>query len=659
MIRVADGPAPKTPQATARYIGAHLQGTAEQGNLRLLPGYLSRDGKVTPWGDTKMWEQVGWSNGKIPSQGLIVALTQGFAMDGTRLTAGRSLFRPPKETLITLPSELSEALKQDPNTAQEILLAALDEHHRCLEEAAVRVRTGGGNREWRPARLLTLSYLHAENRHGEAHFHIHCLVFPPALDASGEWRTYDNGAHTRNLSLPGGGRARVTQAIIQEAAAHGYKVSIVPGLASGHCPAGATVQCPDGHLIRAGSVPRLRRAEILAAQELRRELGAPPLTPKELEWLRRASGLSPAPFPEQRLKPALIQKLSTLGLLDPEGRVLPEKFLGVALGHLEGRMTVAQVSLSQFPGLSHASPASEIIKANRKALVASTSGITPDTASIRIRWTAAYELLLESVASQSSGLSSAGLDRRTRDNLSKLKRAGMLQGERVGGRMVYRLAPAGEKRLRDGRQEQQAAEHLVEYLIEIADNPSPAILRGRLAMAGVEIHNGEFRLGGLGRSVKNSSLYRRTRIIGALTPTIPDIPWWEGLWIARRGLPALLQKILLTPAAVAVRWGAYVGNLLTSRLAALHHGWNRGAQATPKEQPQSAFTMTELPKSAMELRELERQQEAIQRHRLEAHDRAAQWSALDHSLARLGSRPAGEGSRHWESSNEHHRGRSR
>ena len=81
----------------------------------------------------------------------------GYDLEGNKLTQGRGLFRQPKEALITLPAELSQSLKDHPEIARDILRAVVAAHLAEVEREAVRVRVGGGLREWHEARTLTLA----------------------------------------------------------------------------------------------------------------------------------------------------------------------------------------------------------------------------------------------------------------------------------------------------------------------------------------------------------------------------------------------------------------------------------------------------------------------------------------------------------------------
>lgn len=144
---------------------------------------------------------------------------------------------------------------------REILRAVVTAHLREVEREAVRVRTGGGNREWQTARTLSLYYIHAENRGGEIHYHAHTLTFIPAKMPDGAWRSWDNGRNMMRLSKPVGSREKATDAMLVSTRLHGLGIELRCGVAA-KAPGqaqGATVKGLDGKVIQAGSLDHKRR----------------------------------------------------------------------------------------------------------------------------------------------------------------------------------------------------------------------------------------------------------------------------------------------------------------------------------------------------------------------------------------------------------------
>ena len=574
LMRYHDGEGPKTPQGLVDYLGVHLQASREIGDFKTVDGYLNKEGEVLPLVQNReLWRGVGWSGEGLPPENLIKNLVMGFDLAGNKLNASRALFKPPKELLLTLWCELSEALRHRPDVAHAILCQGLAANTRCLEEEATRQRSGKGRKveaDWARAQVLELDYLHAENRGKEAAYHAHALIFPACLSKAGTWRAFNNLAHISKLSKPGGARDQVTSAMISEAARWGYKVEVARGKSTGAGSQGARVTCPDGHVIERGSIKRNRRAIILACQEMVRELGAPPLTPKQVELVRRETGRFPAEMSGVKLREALEKKLRILGFLDREGRIQEAAVVMAALARMEVGMAVAQVSLQDLPDLPSAGDGAEIIKERRKALVQAVPELSPNTDQARIRWTAAYDEALELVAAHPEGLGTDNLNKHMRDNLSKLKRAGVLAGEKIAGRMLYRLGPNGTERLHSGRREQSEVEAAVTTMVQSAmeDYPSPDLVRGRLEMVGITTNprQDRFEVGAVGRVLQAPELIEKTGI-GVETPVTPDLPWWERWLDQLRQLPQVLKKAIMAPAEVLQRWCGEIAETTAGKLS--------------------------------------------------------------------------------------------
>jgi len=462
MVRYNDGPGMVSPTGVVVYFGGHLQATKEAGEMAACVGYLSRDGQVKPEvHNPDLWQAVGWDPAKdeLPPPELLRQLSLGYDLHGNKLTQGRGLFRSPKEALITLPGELSASLKDHPEIARDILRETVKAHLQEVEREAVRVRTGGGNREWQAARTLSLYYVHAENRGGEVHFHAHVMTFIPAQKPDGSWRSWDNGRNMMRLSKPGGGREKMTDAMLAATRKHGLEIDLRRGVASlapGQAQ-GATVKGLDGRTIKAGSLDRKRRVEILAAQELKQELGGiTPLTPRELEFIRRETGKLPQSLPGERRRLALAEKLNKLGMLGEDGRILPKAELAGRLKVYEEKLALAQVQLEDgvtLPVGETFRAAAELVQTRREQ-VAAIAGPELDLEAsrsvARIRWTKDYARVLGMVR-EVGGLSTATLDKRDRNLLSKLKKAGLLDAQKVGGLNEYRITEAGLARLGEVR----------------------------------------------------------------------------------------------------------------------------------------------------------------------------------------------------------------
>lgn len=457
MMRYNDGPSMGSSAGVIEYFLGHLQETKEAGGLEGCIGYLSRDGHVRPEvHNPDLWLEVGWDPEKeeLPPSELLHQLSRGYDLEGRQLTQSRG-FRQPKEILITLPAELSESLRDCPETARAILREIVEAHLREVERAAVRIRTGGGNREWREARTLALYYIHAENRGGEIHYHAHVLTFIPAKAVDGTWRTWDNGRNVMRLSKPGGSREKATDAMLEAAKRFGLEVDLRRGMAA-EAPGeaqGASVWTLDGRFIEAGSLNRARRVEILAAQEMKRELGdAVPLTPRELEIVRKLSGdRAVQDLSGERRRKALAEKLNKFGMLGKDGRILPKAELAEKLKDYEQKLAQAQVQLEAgVPGTGDPHWAAANLIQSRREQVAEVAGdpvdLTASAQTARIRWTKDYARILEMVEA-ARGLRTEHLDKRDRNLLSKLKKAGLLEAQKVGRVNEYWITELGMARL--------------------------------------------------------------------------------------------------------------------------------------------------------------------------------------------------------------------
>ena len=452
--RFNDGPSPKTPSAVATYVGGHLAPTLEAGDLGEAPGYLSREGTIIPLvSDPELWAEVGWDaeNHPLPSGKLIEGLTQGFDFYGHKL-AGRGQFRAPREVVFSLPSELSVAL-MDLSPAHR--LDVMQNLHRTWtqerDKVAVRIMKNG-DRTWEKARTLSLGFVHLEDRAGEPSLHFHDYAFSVAKDMNGKWRAYESGKAANDMPKL---RAKLTDMAIASCAKHGIKIDWPRGLArerDGEVH-GVTVTLPGGRVIEAGSLNRTRRGDVLAAQAIRETLGVPALTPKELELVRRETGRLPIEIQGVRRKDYLVEKLNKLGLLDPEGRILPKDEVEARLPKIAEGLEYAAAKLRQVPMPGSQTNPVALVERRIQDIKAAVPGITQkvEAAQVagRIRWTQDYQRVMDQVA-EAGKLRTDGLTKQYRDLLSKLKKAGLLEGEKIDGRMEYGISAMGRLRLSGG-----------------------------------------------------------------------------------------------------------------------------------------------------------------------------------------------------------------
>lgn len=452
--RFNDGPQPVSPSAVAVYVGGHLAPTLEAGDLEEVPGYLSREGTIVPMvSDPDLWREVGWDPGKhpLPSGKLIQNLTQGFDLKGHKL-AGRGQFRAPREVVFSLPSELSVALMALPAVQR---LGVMQDLHRAWtqerDKVAVRIMRAG-DRTWEAGRTLSLGFVHLEDRAGEPSLHFHDYAFAVAKDETGRWRAYDNGKVANDMPRL---RAKLTDQAIASCARFGVQIDWPRGLArerDGQVQ-GVTVTLPSGRVIEAGSLSRTRRADILAAQSIRETLEVPALTPRELEIVRRETGKLPLEISGVRRRDYLVEKLNKLGLLDEAGRILPRQEVEGRLPRIAEGLEIAAAKLREIPLQGPRAEAVARVEQKIEAITVAVPEIAPQVqaaqAAGKLRWTVDYQRVMEMVAAAGT-LRTDGLTKPDRDLLSKMKKAGVLEGEKINGRMEYRLSEVGRLRVSRG-----------------------------------------------------------------------------------------------------------------------------------------------------------------------------------------------------------------
>lgn len=362
------GDIPTSVAAVETYLTDHLQSPDEAGPFSAAANYLNRNGQIAPLVfNSEAWAEVGWhevdqKSGETPLK-LVRHLLAGENADGTRLTRKRrGAVKRPMELLITVPTEISRAMADlPPDEAMEVLRGLGEEAIRQLEERAVRVSKknmeGESYVSWQQAKVLALGFLHAENKLGEEHFHLHLIIFRPAKDASGTWRTADNGEHCRFLQR--GGRTQVGQVLIHELGQYGIRARITPGLARDRPGEiyGADVTTKVGSEIKRGTIVRDRRGQILALKALRLALGCKPLTDRESIKLSQLLG---KPINQiQKICGShhhrLRNKLIALGLTGPDGHVMDQK--GFELARVEWYWKVqAMVEFAKSNGWGAYSP---------------------------------------------------------------------------------------------------------------------------------------------------------------------------------------------------------------------------------------------------------------------------------------------------------------
>lgn len=552
LAKVCTKDRPKTSRAVIQYHKVHLQSAREGGAFLDLDGYLNHEGRVVPViANRRLWEMVGLQSGEIiPPGGLLFKLCQGRSAEGNQLVNTR-VFRGYRETILTMPCELSVALKDHPHIAASILRQMFLAYLEYLESIAVCLRSGG-IRAWGRATTLSLAYLHALSDEGEHHFHAHVLTFGPALLPSGDFQTYENCACVRMFHRPGGVRELMAEVMKNGAAHHGYKVTFLTGKASSTRPNGATVRCPDGGVIGVSTVYRVKGAEILFGRAIKAQLGVPPPTVKELELLLSNRGQNIHSLHGHKLKSSQIYKFAMLGFTDSQFRIKED--LRGALQHLETALAVAQASLED---LRHAEcDAAAILIQNRREHLHGVfcTRQTPIFVA-KVKWLEKFEGTLEAVSSQVHGLSAEVLHQEILEMLFLLERAGYLESSGKGRKALFHLSPLGDWRCRLAQRERALAETSFKALAKLILEPpaAPEVILGRLHMAGVQVRNDRMLFSQSGRWVGCGDLLKSIGHHPALA-SVPDRAWWQWMHEQREHLPIMLRNSLLDLNEVGRRW---------------------------------------------------------------------------------------------------------
>ena len=533
------------------YISKHLQSPQEAGCLTQLPSYQDHSGNIHPhFHNLPLWWQVGHEPGVgQPERRLIENLCLGMDAYGNQLTE-TELFQGPVEYVMALPSELSQALAYNPQAAYPILWVASSTLIAEIERVAVSVRIGGRRSELRPAQTLSLGWYHALNKIREHHHQTHDLIFTPAMFEPDNWHVYQNRKFLAGLHVQNGTRSKVTAAVIEEAARHGYLVEMIQEKADPDQHHGARVTCPDGLVIHPGSIPRQRGAQVHAQQALWLALGAPMLTRQELPLVLEQAGQFPSAAAGGQRQELFLKKLESLKLLDPEGRIKRDLFL--ALSRLDAEMAQVEASLLDLP-FQESVMASQAVRERREGLRDQVPAICTDEWLAYQTWTTTYDDLLELVATKGAALSE--FSPTIQSAVYLLARAGVVKKYWEQGYPVYQLTKKGEARRQLGIQEVAEIKAVVPELFAnvAAGDPSPEVLLGRLHLAGVSVHGSQLQFRRVGRVVEADEQIQETGIDHS-TPIAPDFSWWQWYWDHRQDLPPILAKVVLHPEELSAKW---------------------------------------------------------------------------------------------------------
>ncbi len=534
-----------SPSGVADYVHQHLMSPREIGCLALVERARDRAGFIAPYlHNYPLWCAVG-HDPETPqlSRRLIQYLCMGMDFYGDQLTQ-TELFRPPVEVLLTVSSELSEAMAPHPEAAYSAMFSATKAFCHEVDKAAVSVRVGGRESEFRFGHTLTAAYLHAENEAGEPQLHAHVKIFTPVRAGFATWLAFNCRALSRDLHESGGAREIFTQAFIARAAEFRFRSDYLPGRASHDRPHGVRVYCPSGLVIEPGSIPRLRSAEVCAQRAIGTALGAPALTPQELALVLRQAGQYPVAGAGGQRQDRFEGKLRTLELLDPEGRIISDLLVG--LSALDFRLSIVEASLRDLP-FQESMTAAQLVRARREGLHDQVPAIRTDDWAAHHAWITAYEELLASV--ENKAVDWAALPRDVQETMQLIERAGVVQKHYEDGLLRYHLTSKGEARRQLGlREAAEIVAAIPELFAHVSTNQPPAdVALSRLWLAGVQVAGTQLQLRRLGRVVDAAEQIRGVGITPSTLPSIPDLSWWQWYWDHRYELPPILAQLVLHP----------------------------------------------------------------------------------------------------------------
>lgn len=572
-ISITEGKVGASPSGVRDYVVNHLQSPKESGCLAQLPGYRYPEGDVRPhYLNWPLWVEVGQGVGQI-DENLIFNLCMGMDLDGRQLTQ-TDLFRAPVEALLTLPSEVSQALIGNPSLANQALYAVSSAYLQEMEPVAISARCGGRKSTILPAKTLTMAYFHGLSEAGEPHLHAHVLTFTPALDEFGAWHAYANRLFMQRLHAAGGAREKARKALVALLAKQGYVVEIVPGKSDPDHPPGAMVTCPSGAVIYPGLIPRLQGARMLARKAVLFELRVPCLTSKEVPLLLNQVGKFPTAAAGGQRQARFVSKLNTLHLLDEDGRIKQD--LLPALAAVDSTMARVEASLRDLP-LQESERASWSVREHREALLEHVPEARADDWVARKTWTKRYDELLELAASESYEW--AALPITTQNAMHLLAKAGVLKKHYDKSWPTYRLTAKGEARRLLGRQEAAEIKAAVPELFVRTSigQATPGMILGRLHCAGVHVAGHQLEFRSLGR-VTDAEEQIRVSGITESTLTTPDFLWWKRYWDGRSVLPPILARVVQRPEELP---STMPGGLLDQQRIA--------AARIPEEEPEPIF----------------------------------------------------------------------
>ncbi|MBP7617504.1 MAG: relaxase domain-containing protein [Geothrix sp.] len=273
----------------------------EAGVLQFVKNYLNDEHKPRfEFLDEDHWRALGLSEEELQQGRLdletIRNLLRGCDCQGRRLVREvRGGFHRMVHGLWThhpvvshLLAELGEELH-----VQELQAAIAQCWYDSLASMATRRSSGGREIKHKdririePGKILMGWVSHGLNKLGEPHLHGHPFAFIPVYCLDDEWRALEVGPHGSWLQKVG--RDEITLITARHLARFGYTLVWKPGLARDldEDEADASIICPDGSVIRAGSHLNQRTIEVATWREILAQFRGRESTWTEVEKIRR------------------------------------------------------------------------------------------------------------------------------------------------------------------------------------------------------------------------------------------------------------------------------------------------------------------------------------------------------------------------------------
>ena len=295
------GKSPTSVGSATAFFNGHLASSREAGVFRFTVGYLTDDGAVrATYHDPELWRMIGVPQSDIDAgivrPRTIAALCRGCDLHGNRLVRKvRGGFHRVAHAIWTLFPTVSHLLSQKHRELDALaLMRKLNDYwHRTQQDMATRISSGGAGLDYTQrvriegGRTLMLSMIHGTNRLGEPHPHGHELVFSPVFCRDEEWRSFEGSAHASWMQKVG--RHEMTKMVASHLALFGYELRWTPGQARDldEDTPDADIVCPDGSIIRAGSILHQRTIELTAWREIYGQFRDRESTWAEVEHIRQ------------------------------------------------------------------------------------------------------------------------------------------------------------------------------------------------------------------------------------------------------------------------------------------------------------------------------------------------------------------------------------